>query len=293
MRPAGLFLSILILIILASAKLDKPAYVIYNKEGKSQKYRQLLDGLSDADIILFGEIHNDPIAHWLELSVEKDLFNRGKSLLLGSEMFEADEQLILDEYMEEIIPVTNFEKEAKLWDNYRTDYKPLLDFAREKKIKWIATDIPRRYAAIVSRKGFAGLDSLSGEAKKYIAPLPVAYDPDLPCYKNMRDMMDMHTQAGMSFNPDYFSEAQAIKDATMAYFILKNYNKGQCFLHFNGAYHSNNFEGIVWYLKKADPSLRILTVNVVEQDDPEKLEEANKNSADYIIAVPSDMTKTY
>jgi uncharacterized iron-regulated protein len=87
------------------------------------------------------------------------------------------------------------------------------------------------------------------------------------------------------------AKSQAVKDATMAYFILKN-KKGP-FLHFNGSYHSQNYEGISWYLKKGDPNLKIATIHSVEQDSIDKLEEANKNTADFIICIPTDMTKTY
>ncbi len=293
MRKFSIIPVFLFLLIMTAFRNDKPAYVLYNREGKTVSYSQMLRRLSEADIILFGEQHNDPISHWMELNLEKDLFEEGKSMVMGAEMLEADNQLILDEFMKGIIKASDFEKEARLWDNYDTDYKPLLDFARDKKIRFVATNIPRRYAAIVSRKSFGGLDCLSGEAKSYIAPLPVPYDPDLPGYKNMRSMMDMHEGMGMHMNPDYFAEAQAIKDATMAYFILKNYSPGTCFLHFNGAYHSNNFEGIVWYLKKSNPDLKIMTLTTVEQNDPSSLESENKGLADFTIAVPNDMTKTF
>lgn len=87
--------------------------------------------------------------------------------------------------------------------------------------------------------------------------------------------------------------AQAVKDATMAYFILKNLKPGQTFLHFQGTYHSDNFEGINWYLKQAAPELKILTINSSEQTNIDTLSAENKNKADYILAIPESMTKTH
>jgi hypothetical protein len=49
----------------------------------------------------------------------------------------------------------------------------------------------------------------------------------------------------------------------------------------------------VYYLQKQKPGLNILTISMVEQDDIRDLEEENKGQADYLIAVPIDMTKTY
>ncbi len=45
---------------------DKPAYKIYNSEGKGIKWDKMVEEIKDADIVLFGEQHDNPIAHWLE-----------------------------------------------------------------------------------------------------------------------------------------------------------------------------------------------------------------------------------
>jgi hypothetical protein len=78
----------------------------------------------------------------------------------------------------------------------------------------------------------------------------------------------------------------------MAYFILANKGSNQ-FLHFNGSYHSKNFEGICWYLDKSKPDLNVKTIHAVEQDSISKLEESALNTAHFIICTPKDMTKTY
>ena len=88
-------------------------------------------------------------------------------------------------------------------------------------------------------------------------------------------------------------KAQAMKDATMAHFILDNYKSGQTFIHYNGAYHSDHYEGILWYLKKANSDLKFFTISTVSQDALDALEEENKRLADFIICVDSDMTNTY
>ena len=103
------------------------------------------------------------------------------------EMFESDDQTLIDEYLNGIIPERNFEDEAKLWSNYKTDYKPIVLVAKEHKIPVIATNTPRRYAAMVNRGGFEALDNLTDEAKQLIV-LPFAFDAELPGYKLMTEM---------------------------------------------------------------------------------------------------------
>ena len=92
---------------------------------------------------------------------------------------------------------------------------------------------------------------------------------------------------------DNFPRAQAIKDATMAHFILTNYQPGSMFLHLNGTYHSDNFEGILWYLKRERPDLRYRSISTVSQEEPTKLEAEHLGKADFILCVPDRMTKTY
>jgi hypothetical protein len=51
--------------------------------------------------------------------------------------------------------------------------------------------------------------------------------------------------------------------------------------------------GIIWYLNKYDPSIKIATISTILQDDIEKLGDENKNEADFVITIPTSMTRTY
>lgn len=264
---------------------NKMPYQLYTKEGKKTTYDKLLKAAEKNEVVLFGEYHDNSIVHWLQLEFTKDLAQK-KSLVLGAEMIEADNQKQLDQYLKGEINQKQLDSTARLWNNYKTDYKPLVDFAKEKKIPFIATNVPRRYASLVFKKDFAGLDELTAEEKSWMAPLPIPFDINLPGYKSMLEMMGGHAGEKMP-------KAQALKDATMAHFILENFNSGIIFVHYNGTYHSDNFEGISWYLKKSQSSLKILTIATVEQEDISKLEKDHYTKADFILVVDKDVTKTY
>ena len=272
------------------AQKNPEAYIMYNSQGKKVNWTKMIDNVSEVDIVFFGEQHNDPIAHWLQLNLVNDLLKIDSSnLVLGVEMFETDNQLIIDEYLAGFVDAKRFEEGARLWNNYKTDYKPLLRAAKENNLTFIACNIPRRYANMVSKGGFESLESLSEESLSLIAPLPIAYDTLVPAYKKMLEM-DM---GPVRMNKENFPKAQSTKDATMAYNILKNWEKGLLFLHFNGAFHSDFHDGIIWHLKKSNADLKIMTLSTVLQDDTSFLEEENLNRADYIIVIPSTMTRTY
>ncbi|MEI7736295.1 MAG: ChaN family lipoprotein [Ferruginibacter sp.] len=264
---------------------NKPAYVLYNAKGKKVSFKKMMKVLAEKDVVMFGEFHNNPISHWLELTVAKEL-SAVKPLVLGAEMFEADNQLPLNNYLAGKISAKGLDSAARLWNNYKTDYAPLVNFAKEKKYPFIATNIPRKYASLVSKKGFEALDTIPATEKAWMAPLPMDYDSTLPGYVNMVKMMGGHGGSNLP-------KAQATKDATMGYFILQNITPGTIFLHFNGSYHSENYDGINWYLKKKQPSINIGTITTVSQQDLKKLLAENKGKADFIICVDEDMTSTY
>ncbi|WP_338377486.1 ChaN family lipoprotein [uncultured Flavobacterium sp.] len=264
---------------------DKQAYQLFDKNGKKTTYKKLVTSSLKNDIVLFGEYHNNSISHWLQLELTKDLAEK-TDLVLGAEMIEADNQKQLNQYLKGEITQKGLDTLARLWNNYKTDYKPLVDFAKEKKFDFIATNVPRRYASLVFKKDLVALDSLSTEEKSWIAPLPIEFDVNLPGYQAMMGMQGGH--AG-----DKMPKAQAIKDATMAYFINKNSKENSIFIHYNGTYHSDNYEGINWYLKKYKPGIKILTIATVEQKDISKLEKEHYNKADFILVIDEDVTKTY
>ena len=264
---------------------DKKAYQLFDKNGKKVSYKKLLKTAEETQVVLFGEFHNNAISHWLELELTKDVAEN-KTVVLGAEMLEADNQKQVNQYLNGAINQKKLDSTARLWPNYKTDYKPLVDFAKENKLQFIATNIPRRFASLVSKNGFEVLDKLTDEEKTWVAPQPIPYDASLPGYMEMLKMMGEHTSPNMP-------KAQASKDATMAYFINKNLKEGTTFIHFNGSYHSDNFEAISWYLKTYHPNIKIVTISSVEQKDLTKLETENYNKANFIIVIDEDVTKTY
>ncbi len=265
----------------------KVPYRIVNSKGKKTTYKKLIKKASDADVVFIGELHNNPIAHWFEIEITKDLYRKknGK-IILGAEMFETDNQDALNRYLKGEIDQKALDSLARLWPNYKTDYKMLVDFAKEKKLKFIATNIPRRYARMVYKKGLASLYSLPEDEKRWVAPLPIAYDSTLSQYQKMRGMMPGHGGANLP-------KAQAVKDATMGHHIARHLKPGYTFIHYNGSFHSAFDQGILWYLRREKPGVKILTVEVVSQKDIGKLEPEYKGTADFIIIVDEDMPTSY
>ena len=267
----------------------KQAYAIFTSEGKEVDYGKMLKELNDADIIFIGETHNCPVAHWLEYQITSDIIKKShKGLVLGAEMFETDNRLLVDEYTQGVISSDKFEAEAKLWDNYWTDYSALLYLAREHSLRFVATNVPRRYASYVKDNGLEALHNLSDEARKLMAPLPIAFEKDS---QNEEMFGFMQLMGGKGASESHYVEAQALKDATMAWFISQNFEKK--FIHYNGNFHSDNRGGIIPYLEQYLPGKKIVTICSARQDDIRSLDKENRSRADYMIIAPTDFPMSY
>ena len=277
------------LFLLNSFAQDNPAYRLYNSKGKKTTYKKLLKEAKKANVVLFGEFHNNPISHWLQYEFTKDMHAK-RDLVLGFEMIERDNQDELNDYLEGTIDQKALDTLARMWKNYNTDYKPLVDFAKKNELSVCACNIPRRYASKVFKGGLETLEKLKKSEKAWIAPLPIPYDATLPGYVAMTKME--HMQQMPENMKQNMPKAQAIKDATMAHFIIKSLKKKNLMIHYNGAYHSNNYEGIVWYLKKYRPELKILTITTESVDDVKKYMKGGAK-ANFIIQVNENMTTTY
>lgn len=281
-------LLLLIIVLFISTQLDAkdlPAYQMFDAKGKKVSFEKMIQKLIQNDVILVGELHNNAISHWMELEITKACQTQ-RSLVLGAEMFEQDNQNALNNYLQGKLSAKGLDSAARLWKNHKTDYAPLLNFAKDHQLPFVATNIPRKFASSVAKEGFEALEKLTVQEKMWIAPLPFPYDAELPGYKKMLTMMGEHTSPNMP-------KAQASKDATMAHFILSNLKENQLFIHYNGSYHSDYFEGISWYLKKWKTPIKISTIATVSQKDLHKLDIENLNKADYILCVDEDMTNTY
>ena len=285
-------ITFLISFVFVSSAQDKQAYELFKNNGKKAKYDKMIKDLAKSDMVFFGEYHTNPISHWLQLEMSKSFYEiKGDKLFFGAEMFENGNQLVIDEYLKGFYAEDKMLPEVtQLWGNYKTDYKPLLEFAKEKKLRFIATNIPRRYAAMINKKGMDALKELSPEALAMIGPdLEKYFDPTVKAYAEMADMMGGHVPPNML----NIQTAQASKDATMAHFSLQNFNPGDFLFHFEGSYHSNYDQGIIWWINKIKPGLKIASITTVTDSEWNEMTDEEKSTiADYIIVVADTMTKT-
>ena len=252
---------------------------------------KIVTDMADADVLFFGEEHNDSAGHYLENKIFRALHSAyGDKIVLSMEMFETDGQLVLNEYLAGTIDENRFSRDIRLWNNYK-DYRPMIEYAKQNKIPVIAANPPRRYVSLVTRRGMRSLDSLTKDAKKFLPPLP--YDTLSGRYRE-KFMEIMKGSPGSSSQNIYYS--QSLWDAGMSYSIYKflKSNKHKKVFHCVGGFHTEEKLGTAEQLRIRNKKLKILNIASFSDasfSDPDW--EKFSNRGDYIILTDPDLKKTF
>ena len=267
-------------------------YKIYDTRTKQiVSVDKIVTDMADADVLFFGEEHNDSACHYLENKIFRALHTAyGDKVVLSMEMFETDNQTALDDYLQGFIDEARLVKDARLWSNYK-DYRPMIDYAKQNHLPVIAANPPRRYVSLVTKRGMRALDSLSKDAKKFLPPLP--YDTLNGRYREK--FMDIMKGAPESSSRNiYYS--QSLWDAGMSYSIYKflKANKHKKVFHCVGGFHTEEKLGTMAQLQMRNKKLKILNIaSFSDASFPNPNWEQFSNKGDYLIITNPDLKKTF
>ena len=296
----------LLLPIVGITQVTGEHYKIYSVEkGKEVKLKDIIKAMKNADVLFFGEEHNDSVGHYLEHTIFRMLHEKyDDKVTLSLEMFDRDVQTIMDEYLKHDIRERNFKKDARVWSNYG-DYRPMVEYAKENALDVVCANASSRYTNLAGRKGQEALMALSDDAKRYIAPLPYevasgAYYDKLVSFMggNPHDTSDStkQAQATMHFGGFDLITAQSLWDATMAWSIASylSQNEGMKVFQVNGRFHSDEGFAIVTQLKNYRPDLRSLVISSGSEDDFDEPDWSKYvQQGDFIIITDPNVPRTY
>ena len=260
---------------------------VFDGQGNPSSLEKIIDDLDETDVVFLGENHDDPVAHGLQLELFKraiEKYGSRRKIALSMEMFERDVQTEVDAYLKDLISEQHFLSNSRPWGNYKTDYRPLVELAKEKKLPVIAANAPRRYVNMVSRSGRERLDALSPEAKEWLAPLP--YDAATPGYRKKFEALRGGSGAANSHGMSRIMDSQSLWDATMAYSIAQflQKNKHALVVQLNGSFHSENRWGIPEHLLKYRSKTKFVVVTIrYEQDFTHFDKDKHTGLGDFVI----------
>lgn len=255
-------------------------YLIYDVQHKNYiNVDELISSLKKTDVLIFGEEHNDSIGHVVEAEIYTKLTTAYPATVLSLEMFSADVQPVINEYLAGLISEKNFIKEARAWNNY-PDYKPLIEIAKAGKSEVLGANAATRYSNAVTFGGIAVLQRFPAASKSFLPPLPIDTAAGR-YYEKFNETLGGHDMGNMKIY-----QTQNLWDATMAWTIArfaKSTPQAKIF-HINGRFHSDERLGVVAQLKKYAAQLRVVTISCFTSAHDEAPDWTKvKQLADYII----------
>lgn len=266
-------------------------YKVYDvKKNTLTSLDSIVQQMHKADVLFFGEEHNDSTGHFLEAEILKKMTAAfpGK-IALTMEMFHTDVQPVIDEYLAGLITEKNFIKEARAWNNYK-DYRPMIEFARANVIPVIGGNAAARYSNLVTRSGLEALRQLPATSKAFIPPLPVDTATGR-YYDKFIETLGGHGMGGMKIY-----QTQNFWDATMAWSVVSylRKNKGKKVLQVNGRFHSDEKLGTLAKLSQYAPKLNILNISCFSADDFSQPDWSRYSTlGDYIILTDPNVKRTF
>ncbi|MFD0940945.1 ChaN family lipoprotein [Pedobacter boryungensis] len=284
-------IAILLLPLFASAQDMSKHYKIYDvKKQKIVTVDDIVTDLGNANVLFFGEEHNDSTGHYLEATLFKKIaMAYPGNATLTMEMFHTDVQPVINEYLKGIISEKNFIKEARAWNNYQ-DYKPMIELAKLNNLDVIGGNAAARYSNVVTRSGLEILNKLPQGSKQFIAPLPIDTATGR-YYDKFIETLGGHNMGGMKVY-----QTQNFWDATMAWSIAKyaKSNVSKKIFQVNGRFHSDEKLGTLAQLKKYAPKLKILNISSFSAEDFDQPDWSKyKDLGDYIIVTDPKLKRTF
>ncbi|MBV9925006.1 MAG: ChaN family lipoprotein [Acidobacteria bacterium] len=273
-----------------------PHYRAFDAKGNAVTLQAIVASLGRADVLFVGETHDDAVAHLLEAELLRradEAYGASsaehRSVALSLEMFERDVQTVLDEYLAGLITERHFLLSSRPWRNYETDYRPLVEYAREHHLPVIAANAPARYVSRVSSNGPDSLKSLPQVAiKSWLPPLP--FPPASEGYAaKFNRFMGGEGAAGATqasaHGGLHLLEAQTLRDASMAYSISEYLKRGRdpLVVQVNGTFHSEERMGVPEQLARYRKQARAVVVTIVPADSFPNFEAGLGRLGDFVI----------
>lgn len=196
---------------LAYGLAEEPSAVVATA---TMNFADIMRQLAAKRVIYVGESHTSFEDHQLQLRVIRELFNQGKPLAIGMEMFPHASQAALDAFVAGEIEEAEFLKKSRYFQEWSFDYRlyrDIINFARHHKISIRALNIDKDKVSKVYQGG--GVEGLSPEET---AALPFDRDLDAPGYwERIHEVYSLHPGRGeKQFGG--FLQSQAIWDEVMA-----------------------------------------------------------------------------
>lgn len=142
------------------------------KTSEPVTFEQVVERMLEADVIILGEQHDDPMAHATQLVLFRELNMLEPGTALSMEMLERDEQGYVDQYLAGEIgarKLASLTKSAN-WGakgGWHKWYGRIVATAKARGARVVAANAPRKYSRKAHKEGYEALKELPAEEQAY------------------------------------------------------------------------------------------------------------------------------
>ena len=259
---------------------------------------ELFEKVSEADAVVFGELHGHPVGLPVAAAIWEDMLrvrDRDETPALLLEFFERDQQLAIDDYVADLIDEDTFkERASRRASSYPDGHRDMLEATKEAGGVVIAANAPRRYVRLARIEGYDLLRSMTPAQRAMFELPPTEGGPDAYRERFTEIMGGMRStdgsgkpQPGMGVMD--FLRAQLVWDATMADSVadaLKAGHKPVALVI--GRFHVAFDGATVEYVRRMRPGADVLTIVMVDRWSDELADEDRGRGDIVIYAGPID-----
>ncbi|WP_367986856.1 ChaN family lipoprotein [Vibrio sp. NTOU-M3] len=255
-------------------------YHFTSPQGHPISLAKLPSELLTADIILVGEWHTHSAIHRFQTDILRQLNDQGIPVTLSMEQFSRDAQSIVDQYLAGDIGEQPLITEGNAWPNYESDYRPLMEYAKQNNLDVIAANAPKHLVRCIGRLGTPYVETLSQPQRQLIAQ---NIDTQDSAYKR-QFMSSMHH--GISDQTERMFAAQMSWDETMAESMIQYLaaHPNKTILHIAGKFHVQQGLGLKTSLLKRNPDLNIAVITPIGTQNAEA-NITDNTAKDYLLWV--------
>ncbi len=266
---------------------------------QSVNWNEFIATLNEAEIVVVGEYHNNALGHELEAKITQELIKLDPKTTIALEMFERDEQAIVDLYLDGKIQQKTLETltDSSSWGGQKNSweiwYQPIVDLVKinhSQGANLVAANAPRHYVKMARLEGFEVLKDIETQTNNvFVVPDLSVDDSD---YKNR--FLKLMSPAGASpmmmskMNPEAIFRSQQVWDATMADSVVKAKSHANKVILFIGDYHIAFDGGTLLRIKAALPEAKIVSVSIPMSDTVDEFNMEDKSRANFVIYTKKD-----
>ena len=168
MKTFALLLSLLFITNCTFAEKQWPKVYDTNQD-KWLDLEEVEEVLQKYRVVFVGEKHGHRWGHRIERMLLEMYWNVRGDVTVAMEMFERDTQHVIDGYVRGEVSENFFLRNTRPWKNYKKDYRPLVEFAKEMRLSVLGMNVPRRYASFVAKNKEEILYAMPNKEQTFMA----------------------------------------------------------------------------------------------------------------------------